>query len=233
MGKTSLTLAIIGMIGFNNAIAHDVWLEHKNSDYELVYGHVGELETLEPEKVRVIRGYSACGQEMAISTTSSEESMQVKPASNPGMITVDYDNGFWSKIGPSEWENRSKRHYPDYFEASHSLKFNKNIMAWHDSFSNPVGQRLEITPMESTVKASKDNQIPLLVLHQGEPLAGAVVEVHGFDDSFKTNGQGYVSVPVNKDNSLQYIAAYHRYKMPGHLDADEISLTANLVFHRQ
>ena len=232
MKKTGLTLAVIGMIGFNNAIAHDVWLEQKQGNYELVYGHVGELETLEPEKVRVIRGYSADGQEMKISTTSSKESMQVKPASNPGMITIDYDNGFWSKISPSEWENRSKRHFPDYYEASHSLKFNKNILAWHDSFSDPVGQRLEITPMESTVKASKDNRIALIVLHQGEPLADAVVEVHGFDDSFKTNGQGYVSVPVNKDSSLQYIAAYYRYKAPGHLDADEISLTANLVFHR-
>ena len=196
-------------------------------------GHVTELETLEPEKVRVIRGYSADGQEMEISTTSGEASMLIKPASNPGMITIDYDNGFWSKIGPSEWENRSKRHFPNYFEASHSLKFNKNILAWHESFSDPVGQRLEITPMESPVKAAaKNNRVPLLVLHEGEPLADAVVEVHGFDGSFKTNGQGYVSVPVNKDSSLQYIAVYHRYKMPGHLDADVISLTANLVFHR-
>ena len=45
MKKTSLTLAVIGMIGFNNAIAHDVWLEHKQDSFELVYGHVGELET--------------------------------------------------------------------------------------------------------------------------------------------------------------------------------------------
>lgn len=228
-----LTLAVIGAIGFNSAQAHDVWLEPKHGDFELVYGHVGELETLEPEKVRVIRAYSANGKELSVDTHSDKDSMKVKPASNPGMITVNYDNGFWTKVGPSSWENNSKRHFPNYFEASHSLKFNKNLMAWSSDFSQPVGQRFEIVPLASPLKADKGDSVKLQVLYKGKPLADAVVEVHGLDDSYKTDEHGQVQVPINGDSKLQYIAAYHRYDLPGHLDADEMSLTANLVFHRQ
>lgn len=233
MKTTGVTLAVIGMIGYNNAVAHDVWLEHNHSDFDLVYGHVGELETLEPEKVRVIRAYSANGREIAISTHSDKASMKVKPVSKPGMITIDYDNGFWTRVDATNWENRSKRHFPGYKDASHSIKFNKNLMAWNNSFSQPVGQWFEIVPLASPLSAGKGDDIKLQVLHNGEPLADAAVEVHGFDDSFKTDKHGKVNVPVNADSQLQYIAVYYRYEAPGHMDADEISLSANLVFNRQ
>ena len=106
-------------------------------------------------------------------------------------------------------------------------------MSWNSGFSKPVGQRFEIVPLESPLHAGKGDTIRLQVLYRGKPLADAALEVHGFDDTFKTNNNGKVKVPINSDSQLQYIAAYHRYQLPGHMDADEVSLTANLVFHRQ
>jgi len=229
--KTLLLLAA-GLAGINSVYAHDVWLEYKNGEYELVYGHVDELETLEPEKVRVIRGFSNNGKELDIQTQSGTNSMKVKSKSRPGMITINYDNGFWTKTGPTTWENQSKRNFPEYLDASHSLKFNKNLMAWHDDFKKPTGQRFEIVPLESPLKGKNKDSVKIQVLYDGEPLADAAVEVNGLDDSFKTDKRGQVRVSLNGARSLQYIAAYHRYKLPGHLDADEISLSANLVFQR-
>lgn len=225
---TLLLSASIAMAG--SAQAHDVWLEKKGGDLELVYGHVGELHAYDPDKVKVVRAYNGSGKDVDVRAEVKGDSMRIMPKGDAGMITVEYDNGFWTKLDSTTWENQSKRNFDKYLDASHSLKYNKNLLSWSGEYQSPTGLTFEIVPLENPLNVRPGDKISLQVYYQGKPLADAGVEVYGFDDSFRTDAEGKVEVPVNGEERLQHIAAYYRYDAPGHLDANEVSLTANLVF---
>ncbi|ALP54133.1 hypothetical protein Tel_13865 [Candidatus Tenderia electrophaga] len=231
MNKHSVLLLTAGIAMTTSIQAHDVWLEGERGNLRVVYGHVGELQAYDPDKVKAVRAYNDSGKDVDIRAETNDHSMRVKPAGEAGMITVEYDNGYWTKIDATTWENQSKRRFDNYLDASHSLKYNKNLLSWSNEYKQPTGLSFEIVPLENPLAVRAGDKVTLQVYYQGKPLADAGVEVHGFDDSFKTDAQGKVEVPLNAKHDLQHIAAYYRYDVPGHLDADEVSLTANLVFH--
>jgi len=222
--------AIIALTISFSAHAHDVWLEQKQDGLALIYGHVDELVELEPEKVRAIRAYGVDGIELSIDSHSGAGEMLVKPEKKAAMVTVEYDNGFWTKIDPTTWENKSKRHYENHLDSSHSYKYNKNLMGWSNQFTQPSGLRMEIVPLENPLAVKAGGRVSLQVLYQGSPLPDTALEVHGIDDTFRTDENGRVEVLLDSKRKFQHIAAYYRYELPGNLDADEMSLTANLVF---
>lgn len=213
--------------------AHNVWLEpSKQGALELVYGHASEeLQEYDPAKIRVVRAYAADGSEQSVSADASSGRMVIKPVADTAMVNVEFDNGFWTQIAAATWENRSKRHFDKYLDASHSLKYSKNLLRWHDQFKRPAGMTLEVVPLENPLKARPGDKITIQVFYQGKPLPGAGVEVLGSDETFKTDTHGKAQVALNANaGGLQEIAAYYRYEVSGHLDANEIAHAANLVF---
>ena len=222
---------ITGTVLIGSAQAHDVWLEAQKNALKVVYGHPDELEDYSPAKVKVIRAYDTEGKEISVKVTSNEEQMLVKPAADTSVVTVEYDNGYWTKIGPTTWENRSKSDFAQYLESSHSLKYNKNLFGWNPGASQPSGMKFEILPLENPLAKTGNDKIKLQVLYKGKPLPNAGLEVHGGDETYKADANGKIEVALNGKQKFQYIAAYHRHPAPGNLHVDEISLTANLVFN--
>ena len=225
-------LATSFILAAQSAQAHNVWLEPTpNGTLELVYGHHSELQEYDLGKVRVLRAYGSNGKEQAVKKDASGTRMVISPTNDTAMINVEYDNGFWTKIDGSTWENKSKRHFEKYLDATHSLKYNKNLLRWSDQFKQPSGMLFEVVPLENPLTRRPGDKISVQVFYQGKPLKDAGIEVQGHDENFKTDAQGKVKVPLStKSNGLQEIAAYYRYETPNHLDANETSLTASLVF---
>ena len=216
---------------FVTANAHDVWLERDKQSYTLVYGHVGEAESSELDKVKAVRIFFRSGKFLSETPERVDDRLVLTPASDATMITVEYDNGYWTRTEGIEWENRSKRDFEKFLEASHSVKFNKNVLAWTDRAKEPVGMMFEVVPMANPLAPNADRRLNLQVLLRGRPLQGAVVEVHGDDGAYKTDRDGYVKVPINGEHAMQHIAAYYRTPLSDDPDADELSLSANLVFY--
>ncbi len=231
-----LIAAALGLSA-NIAQAHDVWLATdqagpSDAALPLVYGHMGEPETYDPAKVKQISAYDLKGKSINTETKVSDNRMTVKPRQAAAMITIEYDNGYWTKIDADTWENQSKSHFKKYDSASHSLKYNKNLLGWNEQFKQPVGLSMEIVPLSNPLTAKAGDILPVQVLYNGKPLAEAVIEVHGDDNTYKTDQHGRASLPLAAVDK-HYIAAYHRYALDNHPDADEKSVTANLVFRTQ
>ena len=230
MKKTLLCVGLAsGMFGTANA--HDVWLERDVQSYTLVYGHVGEPESSEPDKVKAVRKFFRSGKFLSEMPERVDDRVVLTPASDVTMITVEYDNGYWTRTEGIEWENQSKRHFEKFQESSHSVKFNKNMLIWTDQMREPVGMMFEMVPKANPWALNGDQRLSLQVLLRGRPLQDAVVEVHGDDGAYKTDSNGYVTVPINGGHAMQHIAAYHRAPLSEDPDADELSLSANLVFY--
>ena len=233
MNKLLILLMVVATstVLIGNVHAHDIWLETKGDAFNVVYGHPDEMEDYSPSKVKVIRAYGTKGEEIAAKATTDKDQMRVKPAADTSAITVEYDNGYWTKIGPTTWENRSKSEFDQHLESSHSLKYNKNLLGWNKRVAQPMGMKFEIVPLDNPLKKTPDGKINLQVLYKGKPLPNAGLEVHGVDETYKTDANGNIKVALNSKQKFQYIAAYHRLPAPGNLHVDEISLTANLVFN--
>ena len=229
--KKFLLCVGLAMGMFSTADAHDVWLERGDRMYTLVYGHVGEPEPCESDKVKSIRAFFRSGKFLSQSPERVNGNVVLTPASDVTMVAIEYDNGYWSRTEGIEWENQSKRYFENVQESSHSIKFNKNLLAWTDQAKEPVGMMFEVVPMANPLALDAEQRLNLQVLLRGRPLADAVVEVHGDDAVYKTDRNGYVTVSVHGDNALQHIAAYHRTPLSDDPDADELSLSANLVFY--
>ena len=230
MKKILLSVGLAsGMFGTANA--HNVWLERDEQSYTLVYGHVGESESSEPDKVKAMRTFFLSGKFLSETPERVDGHVVLTPASDVTMITVEYDNGYWTRTEGIEWENRSKRDFEKFLESSHSVKFNKNVLAWTDRAREPAGMMFEVVPMENPWTLNADQRLNLQVLLRGQPLQDAAVEVHGDDSAYKTDRNGYVTVAINGEHAMQHITAYHRTLLNDDPDADELSLSANLVFY--
>lgn len=211
------------------AAAHDVWLEPGANGYELVYGHPGELESYDSEKLKKVVGYDGAGKSAEGQADTSGHRAQVQVPAQAGMVTVFFDNGFWTSV-PDGYANLPKKWFKSYDKAMHSLKYNKNIFGWSDQYKQPVGLDFELVPLANPLDKNTA-QLPVQVLYKGKPVGGVKIEVHGQKTDYTTDAQGQAVVPLSAQG-LQYIAASYKVPLQNDANADEMALGANLVLRR-
>jgi uncharacterized GH25 family protein len=212
-------------------MAHDAWIvpNGDGSSYELVYGHPGELESYDPSKVEGISAVDKNGKRQSVTASVQNGKVEIKPGPDVAMIAIDYDNGFWTEGPDKKHINKPKWEISDAKSSSHSVKFNKNILAWNSSLSKPIGAEFEIVPMTNPLKLKAGDKLPVQVIYQSKPLAGADVQVMGNKEVYTTDKEGKVSIPLQKTD-YQYLAVSHKEDTVGNPNADVLSLSANLVF---
>lgn len=207
-------------------VAHDAWIETEGPAYPIIYGHSDGGEPYDPAKIQKISAYGADGNVIEVALERSADGAKVVPGGEVVMLTLDFDNGFWSRVDGKS-RNESKK-ITGAEEGSQSLKFGKTILSWTEQVTRPAGQVLEIIPRVSDL-TQHNGSMEVQVLYNGEPLAGARVRAgggHG-DEPLLSNTQGIVSVPVVP--GVQLITASHRIPFSGP-EADVSNLSASLRF---
>lgn len=213
--------------------AHDAWVEPAGEDYQIVYGHADDLQDYEPAKVKELEVYSVEGESLPFGQMQHDDQVMIQPEDEVAMITLFFDNGFWTKTVDDESVNESKSNFEEYLEAFHSLKYGKSLFTWSEAAMQPKGLELEIVPLNNPF--TLDNGDMLQVLYQGEPLADAVVGYGGDrnkDESSKVNtdAQGKAEIEMRTGELL---TAAHRVPLPDSPDADARTLSANLFIAGQ
>ncbi len=79
--------------------------------------------------------------------------------------------------------------------------------------TKPIGQLLEIVPTENPFSMGEGEQLPMLVLWRGEPLAGAVFEASALDGSremeaYETDADGVVVIPYQPGSAMLYAVVW-------------------------
>lgn len=215
-----LLLALLGVA----AQAHDAWIEPAAGGYTVVFGHDGRLETALPSKVLKAQAIDGAGKALPLQL----DGLQVAVDGKPSLLLLHYDNGFWSRT-PEGTKSGPKNAVPGATAASHALKYGKTVQVWDAQASRAQGLPVEIVPQSAQAPAA-GAQLPVQVLWDGQPMAGATLSWHeaGQDRDTKTDAQGRALLPVAKGRQMFSVSA--RRPIAGDARADTLSVSSALVF---
>ncbi len=248
-----LTAALVFslVLGVSGASAHDMWLNVSAPEkgtvlLDIGYGH--DFPTPEPipeDRTHLFNPPQLVTPEGALDSTQKAENyaFQINKELSKGsyIASLRYRPTFWAN-GPGGWTQQNRIERPDATYAQEAIMFAKailNVDASQDAgfISKPLGDRLEIVPLENPALLKVGNPFPIQVLFDGKPVKTAEVYavVEGFSDKEhkafygRTDLEGKISIIPLKDG---YWFAKVSHKSP-HEDpsrADELVLVATLTF---
>ncbi|WP_036271160.1 DUF4198 domain-containing protein [Methyloversatilis universalis] len=213
-------------LGVLPVMAHDAWVELDGPRYPVLYGHGADVLAYDATKVQRVRAWQGA-RELDVALDRSVQPVAAQGSGEPDLMTVEFDNGFWSKVG-GEWKNLPRTAVPEASEAGQSLKFGKTVLRWTPRVRQPVGLRMEIVPLAERAPRTGE-RLTLRVLFEGKPLAGAAVELdgHASASTLRTDERGEVSVPVRAGRQLIGVSHVIPYAGP---EAERTTLAANLRY---
>ncbi len=234
--RNLLIAGLLCLAGFT-AQAHDAWVESDAGIYRIVYGHGGDSKGADSAKVKDLTVYTTQGETVTFERQQVEGGVLVKPTTRigtagapVGMITMVFDNGYWTTTANGKSLNEPKQNHPDYLEAFRAMKYGKSLFSWSAAAAQPKGLELEIVPLENPFKLAAGKALPVQVFHQGQPLANAPVRYgKGTDNDTQvmTNAAGQALIPLQQGQP-QVIAVGHRAALTDDPNADALTLAANL-----
>ena len=188
--KKLLPLALICTAAF--AHAHEVWvnapaeLPAKSSlKAELAYSHdFPHAEAIPVDRLHIFAPLhitSPDGKTVALKQ-QGENYQYVSGSLKKGsyIVSATYKPTFWSKDAAGKWAQKNLAERPEAVSCQQSQMFGKAVVvvdggADETAISRPVGQTLEIVPLANPNSLQPGQALPVQILYQGEPLAGATV----------------------------------------------------------
>lgn len=184
------TLAILSAM----ANAHDVWVispthldANQTLQADLGYSHNYPF----PEKIAANRLHifkpmevvSANGQVTPLVVHGENYEYASKKPLTAGTyrVVATYKPTFWVKDAQGKWSQNNLTAVPDAQHCEETQMFGKSVLHVGKgeldlaTISRPVGQALEIVPLANPNTVEAGHLLPLQVLHNGKPLAGATI----------------------------------------------------------
>ncbi|KQP21296.1 DUF4198 domain-containing protein [Pseudorhodoferax sp. Leaf265] len=216
--------AIVLVLCAAAAQAHDAWIDSPPGGFAVVFGHDGKQETALASKVLEAQAVGAAGQALPLRL----DGLKVAVDGQPSLLLPHDDNGFWSRT-PDGSKSGPKNAVPGAIATAHALKYGKTILAWDTQASRPQGLPVEIVPLAAQAPAA-GSRLPVQVLWDGQPLAGAVLSWHagGQEKDTRADAQGRASLPVAKGRQMVSVSA--RRPLANDARADTLSVSSALVF---
>jgi nickel transport protein len=210
----------------HNVDAHDVWIEPQNQGFSVLVGHQKSVEPYSPDKVKDIKAFISKGL-LPVYLKPQETQLDFTVEGKPVLITLYFDNGFWSKSPDGKWLNLPKTAVSNPQKTTHAHKFAKTVLRWEEMTFSPINQLLEIVP-----KKKEHNELVVQVLFEGNPLSNVSVYYdladQGKESSVKTDEQGFAKI-VLTHKGKQFVTVEHKLKT-AEVETDENSWVTNLVF---
>lgn len=221
MKKTALLITSALLLS-TTAHAHRVWVQTAHThggEYlkaELGYGEFPELEPIAKDRLHIF------SKPMQLVTEKGKENMLQKGHYNyeyrsnhpvkdgSYLVIAEYQPTFWSK-NAAGWKQADMKTMTDATYCEQTRMFGKNIVnVGHQSagtavITRPVGQHLEIVPLDNPDNIQVGQRFKVRVLFKGEPLPKATLTAtfDGFDTSdrsktHKVEAQAFSDVTDDK-----------------------------------
>lgn len=210
------------------AHAHRVWVETAHTHggeilkAELGYGEFPEMEPIAQDRLPIfskpMQLVTEKGRENLVQKGQYNYQYQSRKPVEDGsyLVTAEYRPTFWSK-NKAGWKQADLQAMPDADYCEQTRMYGKNIVnVGHESagtavITRPIGQSLEIVPLDNPANIRVGDKFKVKVLYKGEPLAGATLTAtfDGFDtsdrsQSHKTEAQAF-SDTVAADGTVAII----------------------------
>jgi nickel transport protein len=212
--------------------ACDVWIENKDNELIVFYGHEDKRKPYDPSKIKEVKAYDSNGNSIPVEVIRQKDTASLSPEGEAFAISLFFDNGYWLKTTDG-WKNISKRDAKGMQlvePARHSLKYAKSLIQWAERYTEPLGMKLEIVPTNNPFLLKKGEHLLVTVFYEGKPLEGAEMETRDHKVLAKTDKNGMASVLVESESGINVIVAKHSVPIKDNPDADTISISSTLIF---
>lgn len=216
----------------SNAFAHDFWIEKRDGKLFIVSGHDDKWDAYDPARIKEVKAFDGKGNILKINALRQKDISYVVHNENMGMVSVFFDNYFWVKTTDG-WKNITKRDALkdglQTLESGRSFKYAKYIEKWSDSFSKPIGTKIEIIPLKNPLSIKPGEKLPVKVILDGKPLKNTSIFVQAsHEEVAKTSEDGVVNIEVKEGHNI--ISTTTRVPLVNNPDADQLYLRASLSF---
>lgn len=215
------------------ALAHGVWVAERWGDLGVVYGHGAEDGPYDPSKVTSAIAIDEAGAPLVVEIKADGERVWLSAPTEPAVILVEFDNGFWSKGAEGDWVNEPKSKVPGATEAGHYVKHNVSLVHLHGDVPPLPPQALQIVPLANPAEMKAGDSLRVRVLYEGKPLPGAALVPDYVNDSeaatVTTDADGEADVVI-RNNGMNVIGLSHELPLVDDPDADTIGHFATLRF---
>ncbi len=217
------------------ASAHDTWLEKKDGELNVIYGHGQEHDVYAPSSVKDVKGIDMKGGAVTVPISSKKDTVILDPKEKPAIVAWVFNGGYHVKTTDG-WKKMGKREAQGKYQVVESVrgeKYCKAFLAKSDAWAKPVGHLLEILPQKDPMSIGVGEVLPIVVMFDGKPLEAAKLVIgeekkSENDSSPMTDKQGCANVTITKGQ--QFIAVRHRPALKGDPDADALALSGAVTF---
>jgi len=231
---TPLVLAfatLLALLGSRAALAHSVWLEANPQGPGHVVrfgGHAGVLEDYPAEKLQQVHAYDRQGAELGVVRHDRADGVRLVPEGDAALMTLFFDNGYWSRLDSGRSENRPMDQVPGAVSGVRAVKHHKSILHWNAQASRPLGQAFELVPLADR-KPRAGQPLELQVLIDGRPAAGIALAFDEEGELARSDANGRASLVVRPGSNR--IWAGQRLAVSDDPRLTELSTEYSLVFH--
>jgi len=211
------------------------------------FGHPGDYQGAVAGKLITLDAFSPAGDRRSLAGRLRPDglSLVTSPIADltaPGtwVFSTFYDNGFLLQTTDGRSVNTTRAEYPAAEVVTHNVKYGKALLAVGHAgagFDRRLGHRLELIPQQDPFTLPLGQALDVLVLYEGEPLAGAEVYIYGEQESDATlqrtaDLQGRVRVALDRTGRF-LIATEHEVSSRHPEFATRDNYAASLVFNRR
>ena len=252
LSAASFAIAAIVLGAAPAANAHDIVLVPEADALRVRYGHPQDWQPVSIDKLVDLRIHGAEGSDApdrhdvlsrsGIDLVAAKDKLGAPPGA--WLAAARYDNGLWVELAPAvdgaaTYRNASRVLVPEARSSILSLKFAKAYAgdkADASIYKRNAGHALEIVPIDNPLAIAPGELLAVRVLLNGEPLAGAGVEVGNMVDKlpedkivrYPTDEQGVARVPLRAEG-LHMLGVDLERRNDGSALAAAKSLPANKV----
>ena len=230
--STFITAAVTAFAAFtfiacSAASAHDAWVAPVDGPvFPVHFGHKSPQDYV-AAKVKAATAFDAARTPLSVEISRESKGASVKASGAAAMLLVEFDNGFYTKIDGKSVQ-MSKRDAPAGSTTNHPVKSGKTIVQWAPWMTEPVGQRIEVLPVDASAAPKAGSKFKVRVLLDGKPVGGVLVQNNSNETGPKTDADGLATLTLVK--GINRLSVDYDIPMKGDPDTDKLGLNASLVF---
>jgi len=257
MIKKSILL-IVAAVYMQPLLAHQVWIQKTDNDYELAFGEsVSDTDPLTFSKVSSVKGFTKNKfmDDLHVTTEAYGESpdagrVSFMPFMDYPVITAKVTNGYFVAVEDATAERGFTYLKGEQLsdidttgktivKTIYSVKFAKHIAGWDWTLFWPVEQRLEIIPLTDVTQLKQGDTLRYLIYYEGKAINGENTSVYPSSDpnlskeeNPKTplDGQYYVQQVTVGAPGLQTVTVKHK-EMLNEEETKYTSMASVLTFY--
>ena len=173
----------LALLSTSHLLAHSMWLDKTGYGYDLSYGEKGSVDLYNPQRVSKILGYNDKNEKKNIDILRYELKekkglARIYIKKNYSLLYAELDNKYWFHTKDDKWHNIPKNEKPkDIIEEGQSYKSTKHIIKWEKYMLKPIGQKVEIVPLQNP-SSLKEGQFLVVKLYiNGMPMLSEGIKI--------------------------------------------------------